>query len=272
MTQGTIFACGVAEEYDGCPVHGVVITARCDVAHDKVRVHSYLPVVTLDDWLHRDGRIALAHRLLKEATGRMQAALRDAHYSPTVLETEQPQVVLESLFPSGSDRSLRARFEKGCEHFDLACRSLASAPSHKMCLDVARQAPKLRDGLVSELVHNKLSGFYFLSAIEPHGLDLGYVVLVREIRAVPREVALAIADGLDGAFFDDMCRASPSLRDRLRIRPGEFAYPVGQLLPPHLEHLLQAFAFLFSRIGLPDPDRAYAEGLWARQPTVISAG
>jgi hypothetical protein len=226
--------------------------------------------VTLDDWFHRDGRIVLAQRLLNEAKGAMQATLKDARFSPAILETHHPQDVLNQLFSPDSDKKLRARFQKACNHFDVASRCLSSTPSDKMCLDAAREAPKLREGLISELVHNRLNGYYFLSAVEPNGCDLGHVVLVREIQAIPREAALAIADGLDHQLFESMCQTSPSLRDKLTIHSDGFALPVGQLLSPHLEHLLQLFAFLFGRIGLPDPDASYVDGLWARQPTVIS--
>ena len=51
LTQGTLFTCAAAEDYGGCNVHGLVITARCDVAQNKAAVFNYLPVVSLDDWV-----------------------------------------------------------------------------------------------------------------------------------------------------------------------------------------------------------------------------
>jgi len=85
LTQGTIFSCAVAEDYPGCEVHGMLITARCDVAQDKVRTYNYLPVVTLNDWVHRDGRIALAERLAADALGGLRQSLKDAGFSPSIL-------------------------------------------------------------------------------------------------------------------------------------------------------------------------------------------
>jgi hypothetical protein len=51
MTQGTIFSCAVAEDYRACTTRGLIITARCDVANDKVRTYNYLPVVPFSDWI-----------------------------------------------------------------------------------------------------------------------------------------------------------------------------------------------------------------------------
>ena len=74
MTQGTIFSGAVAEDYNGCETFGLVITARCDVANDKAETYNYLPVVRLNDWIHRDGRLILGERLQKEA----EAGLRSS--------------------------------------------------------------------------------------------------------------------------------------------------------------------------------------------------
>lgn len=81
LNQGTLFSCGAAEDYAGCDVHGIVITARCDVANDKAQIYNYLPVVKLDDWLKRDGRILIAERGIKTTFGEMKNALKDVGYN-----------------------------------------------------------------------------------------------------------------------------------------------------------------------------------------------
>ena len=268
MTQGTIFTCAVAGDYLGCTTHGIVLTARCDISHDKARVHNYLPIVSLDDWLHRDGRIILAQRVMAEAQGAMRSVLKAGGFSASVMETEAPKVVFDTLFPEGSDKKRREQFEKACLRFELADRCKASPPNEKLSIDLARAVPKVLDGLLVELVHNNLGGFYFLNSIEPGGPDLGYVILVREVQSIPRELAHAVAVGLDGELYDSMCQTDLSLCGKLVVARDDFAYPLGQMLSPHLELLLQTFAFLFSRIGLTDPDKVYIDGLWSRQPTV----
>ena len=42
MTLGTIFTCAVAGGYASRPVYGIVLTARCDISHDKALVVNYL--------------------------------------------------------------------------------------------------------------------------------------------------------------------------------------------------------------------------------------
>jgi hypothetical protein len=108
-----------------------------------------------------------------------------------------------------------------------------------------------------------------MASIEPQGSDLGFVALVREIQAIPKDLAVAVAGGLDSDLYGSMCQSNPSFHNKLLISRDDLAYPIGQMLSPHLEHLLQSFAFLFGRIGLPDPDKTYVDGLWGRQPTVV---
>jgi hypothetical protein len=267
MTQGTIFACAVASDYPGCIVHGLVITARCDLAHGKAPVVSYLPVVRLEDWLHRDGRLLLAQRASAEAMSSMRSTLKQAKLSEAVLETEEPRKLLDALFVDTSNKKLHEQFAKACTLFELAHRCAASRACDGVALDLAQLVPHLRIAIVKELIRHSLSGFYFLPSVEPRDSELGYVVLVREVQSLPKTLALNIAEGLDSNVYESACTADASLRGKLAVGEDDFACPVGQLASPQLEHLLQSFAFLFGRIGLPDPAKNYIDSLLTRLPT-----
>ena len=45
LQQGALFNCVLVSGYEGCPCHGLVLTARCDLEHGKYSVINYLPVV-----------------------------------------------------------------------------------------------------------------------------------------------------------------------------------------------------------------------------------
>ena len=139
-TQGTLFTCAVAENYAGCETFGLIFTARCDAATDKVRCYNYIPVVTLNDWVHRDGRVILADRLMAETVGGLRNALTDAGFSPSILETEDPRTILTTLFaPGGAAPKVakaRDRFAQLCDRHALAVSGLSSAPSDAACLRI----------------------------------------------------------------------------------------------------------------------------------------
>lgn len=270
MTQGTIFTCAVAEDYPGRAVHGLVITARCDVSNDKVQLFNYLPVVSLNDWLQRDGRVIVSQRFMKETVGKMKSTLLEAGYSPSILETEAPQLLLDALFPAGVGQAQksRTRFEDLCKRYSVALLGISDDPPEGTCLQVAKMAPKLKDSVINELAHQQLAGHYFLSQLEPNGEDAGYIALLREIQTLPTAVALAVSNALEKDRFDEMCALDRRLVGRLRIGPGDVAMPLGMLRSPNIEHLMQAFSLLFSRIGILDPDPNYINTLWLRQQSI----
>jgi hypothetical protein len=274
LTQGTIFSCSAVEGYDGCRAWGLIITAKCDVANDKVRTYNYVPVVSLDDWLHRDGRVVLAERLLADTFSSMKSILKDSGFSYGILDTEVPKTILERLFPGGSNgpkTTAGSRFKQLCDRYDLAQVGRGGRPNEAVSLEIAKVAPKLKDALIRELVHQKLSGYYFLSRIEPDSDDIGHVVLVREIQAAPRDLAHAIGAGLDFHQYAEICKDNPRLMHFLQIDRDDMAMPVGAICSPNLEHLMQCFSALFIRIGLVDPDPSYVAQLWERQPSVAEA-
>jgi hypothetical protein len=273
FTQGLIFSCGVAEGYEGCATFGLAVTARCDAANDKVRVYNYLPVVSLDDWLHRDGRAILAQRLNAEALGGLRSVLRDSGFSPRVLETENPELIFRELFPDEAiEKPIingRKRAKELLKRYALSVAAAESSPHDRLTLKIMSDYPKQVDALIEELVRQDLSGYYFLEQADAHGGDCGFVILVREIHAIPQRLAKLITDGLDCPTFAAMCGEVPGFVGRLQMSADDVAMPVGILRSPNIEHLMQSFALLFSRIGLDDPAPEYISSLWGRQPSVL---
>lgn len=275
FTQGTLFTCAAAEDYTGCNVHGLVITARCDVAQNKAAVFNYLPVVPLDDWIHRDGRVLLCDRITKSLLGRMRRALKSASYSESILLTESPEAILDTLFPvdatSKSDQKARVTFQELVRDYREACNAHESEPLQYLAKEIANKHSGERDSLLRELIHHRLNGYYFLPSIVPDGSTEGYVVLLREIRHIPRDLAARIGEGISAEEYAAMCTDRPHFAARLSFEREPFGMPVGLLQSPHTEHLMQVFSMLFSRIGLPDPDPSYVENVWAKLPSVGEA-
>jgi hypothetical protein len=51
----------------------------------------------------------------------------------------------------------------------------------------------------------------------------------------------------------------------------DLAMPISIVTSPNIEHFMQSFALLFSRIGIDAPDPSYVAQLWTRQPSVTEA-
>ena len=264
LDQGDIFSCAHAEGYHQYNVYGLTITARCDIAQDKAEFYSYLPVVPLRAWWHVDGFRILCYRARRQQMGALRDALVQAGHSPSITDSEPPSRILQVLFHKGrTDVSSRLRkriatileLMERLDDWDQSGATTANVRAACQALST------LRTSLMAELVSQRLLGFYFLSQIEFEGDDSGYVVCLRDVRHLPRTVALLVRSGLP----KHLDSASKEIDACLSFNHEDFAMPVGTLPSPLTEHLMQTFSQLFIRIGLDDLPDSYLSGLWERQ-------
>jgi len=263
LSQGTIFSCARAEDYPACAVRGLTITARCDVAHEKTRIFSYLPVVSLRDWWHMDGLSLLLDRAQREQMSSLRDTLKTAGHSDSILSVHSPRLVVDTLFPEtnvGAQAKVRTRALAIVDAIEEigSCQLPATTDRlAKLCSTFS----KLRRVLMDELLKGKLAGFYFLPMVEFDGPDDGFVVLLREVRHLPRSVARAVGAGLVKPLDESGLAA---LTPHLSFAGDDFAMPIGQLPSPLTEHVMQSFTILFSRIGLEDLPTVYLSEVWER--------
>lgn len=270
ITQGYIFSCAKAEDYLGMPVNGLVITARCDIENDKAPKYNYIPIVRLQDWITRDGLNILLERAKKELIGTAKSKLQETGFSSKILESENLPKIIEKLFPENDSRrkivKSREKLMSISEDLDFIYKT-DKERDHSLVRELGNKYQKLRRKIIDELVKHSLAGYYFLPGISPDEESyLGYVVLLREIQHMPRDLAFRIKSGLSKDEYKSICTINSNLSGYLMIDDDNKSMPIGVLPSPSLEHLMQCFSNLFCRIGLPDPDPTYIESLWDNQP------
>ncbi len=270
MTQGTIFCGACAESYQATPVWGLVITARCDTAHDKVIVVNYLPVVRVEDWLRRQGGAIVLEKLLIELKAKFTGLLKKKELSGSLLDVYSPSKIAEDYFPSlnrqpanNKERSEQADSEKALAlASEIATIESALQTNHlDTPYDDALFASKtsIIQSVATELISHKQSGYYFLPDIgqlTEHPSSHGYVVILREVRTIYRETVQLVIEGLSKDKVDPEKKTTG-----LSFDIFDFAYPIAELRSPWIEHLLQAFCTMFGRIGVDDIDRSMAAAI-----------
>lgn len=257
FTQGTVFSCAAAENYSASSVYGLVITARCDAAQDKTPIFSYIPVVSLHDWMLGDGANIVMDRTRAECLGILRKALRDASLSESLLETKTTEEIYQSHFKSReADKSWTARCAKLRTTIELYTRADALRGGSEL-----REERRLHlvsstsivDGVVKELSGHRLAGFYLLSDMPSlNGEFNNYVALLREIHHIPAALTREIVSGLSKEAWSS--RGSGDIRCPRFAMTDDLAAPVAKLRSPWIEHLMQNFTMLFARIGVVDND------------------
>lgn len=176
LTQGTVFCGGLAEDYDDFPVWGLVITARCDTAHEKVTLVNYLPVVRLEDWLLVDGGLALIDRITDNVSNAFRQLLTANELSPSLLDVHDPRDVAALNFSRApeEDTSKKAQrqnqaVQKAFE-FSTALAQLATLSgsprlaSEQLRLILTAHLP-IASKLLKELMTFQLAGHYYLPTL-----------------------------------------------------------------------------------------------------------
>ncbi|MDQ0470267.1 hypothetical protein [Labrys wisconsinensis] len=270
LTQGTIFSCALAEDYVDCVVHGLIITARCDVTNDKVDVYNYIPIVKFDDWLVREGVRALAGRTSRSAMGEMRNTLTQLGLAASILTTTPHNEVFRIIFDaddaSSKISSKREQFVKHARRYEAAGKCMQPVPPIAAANALLTLEKAEAGKLVKELCSNAIAEAYYLPGVGPQEERAGYVALLREIRHIPRGLAKAVANGLDRPSYAALQATDSRCGDRLYIPDDDFAWPTGLLQSPFIEHLMQRLTLLFSRIGVSDVNEATVKRLQNRIP------
>lgn len=259
FTQGTVFTCGYAEDYPGKIVHGLVITARCDAAQRKVPIFSFIPVVSLRDWIFKDGAEITLRRVIDDSENTLENILEDCKLSLTVLRTASKNEIVEKLLRplAENDRKIEAKIQKfqaAQSSIDLAEEALSNGSEELVC-KALKKAPKLLDKVIKELSGNKIMGHYLLRGMMTLMDEEGdHVALLREVHHIPNSVAQRILNGISAIeWSSDLANLA---RCPVFLNDESYSMPVAKLRSPWIEHLMQIWSLLFTRIGVEDIDAA----------------
>jgi hypothetical protein len=260
--QGVVFSGAVADGYTGCDVAGLIITAHCDLAHDKVPVVNFIPVVRVADWLLRDYAHLLSKRLFAEGMASIAEVLRQAGLSTSLLETETIATVAQLIDQTALLPKVKERAATLCNSIELCAKaSIDDVVDKATAAQLVSVNPKLHRRTLRELMEQTLGGYYFLPNTDPVGEHTGFVVLFRQVYHLPREIASRVAGGISGEELQQLFKEQPFLSVRLQTDQAAFAMPIGQILSPYLEHLMQQFGLLYTRIGVTDLADPFIVGL-----------
>lgn len=263
LSQGTIFTCAKAERYSEQAVHGLVITARCDIAQDKFPVLNYVPIVALDDWLMVDGFDIVRERAERESRGKLKGFLKSQGLAESILIAQSLSDLYTCLLPT-----LKKKEPDQLKSI-ISQIELSTTDFKENLSGFFKEFDQIKCTVIEELIHHKINGYYFLPNVYIDENRSGYVILLREATFVPRKIASLIAHGVDLQTLK--ANETPNVLNCLNFSIDDFAMPISQVPSPEIEHILQSFSMMFGRIGLADPDPLLVSELRVRVPAKARA-
>lgn len=253
ISQGDVFTCAIGPFSDLIDTYGLIINARCDLAHSKARYVYYLPVISIRNWLAYIGYEMIINDRMASITSKMKNILKEYNISLQMAEQQGYKLMLEIFGAKITSQKKRNVYSDCLNEYEY----LQSVNNFSSAVALCSRYPSEVARLLKEVSSHKISDIYFLEAIDREDdKNLGYVVFLGEIERMPMELACKLPLGLD----KDSCVSVQDGSDSICYLSFKFidiAYVLGRIDSPYIEHLIQRFTALFSRIGLPDIKDGY---------------
>lgn len=248
LTQGSVFYRAYAEDYSDFINYGLVITARCDISQEKAPIYSYLPLISFDNWFLGEFTKVLYNKVNKSVYKNLISAFSQIGGSELLLETYGLDV-LEKRFSDEGKKAQRENFFKKVQEYKLLQRLLSDEIEVKEVKSIINSSKLFlseSEKIVDDLISQNLAGYYFIDDITNDG---AHVLKLRDVYHIKSSYALELKNGTrlpNVDYGEDQ---------------NEVSFTVGEIKSPYIEHILQKFTNIFSRIGIDDPDKCMIKEL-----------
>jgi len=249
LPQGSIINGCIAESFPDEEVYGLIITPRCDLAHEgKVTTVHYVPAIPFDRWFDVIARPIIKSQWKKDLKSKLNDLYCQAKVGTDImsanLEYEDLLKICDEKVGKINAKykikeNLDSFFDKNDISFD--CFLLDGEGKQK-------NKHKLIEYL-SRLDGNGIPAYY---AIEgwPECRNDYLILMLRDVRRIEFDVAIKIKDGV---FKADLPQQRALHNDIFLNQTDDYFYYVqAQIASPFIEHIMQAFVYNFSRIGVED--------------------
>lgn len=254
LTQGSIIYGIRSEKYQEQPCYAIIISARCDIANEKISKLYYLAGVDVKDWIYTySGIDEVCKSLIKQEKKECVDALSNLSLNYSVLMKFTNEEAMNRISEEEPDTK---KFSKLWKRFDILYRY-----EHKsMTLEDKREWLKLSASAIRDFIKGIRSGktmHYFIMPESAYSARVdqqlkGIIVDLQEICVMEiKDAKKIISPGID---YRNIMTESLEERQRLEkeywLEKDSFVAIEGEIKSPWCEFLLQRFAFDFSRIGV----------------------
>ena len=248
MTQGSIINGCVADAFPGEEVFGLIITPRCDVSHEgKVDSVHYLPVVPFERWFEVIARPIIKEIWKKNIYSKLNDQFKSAKIGDNVMDAEFTyddllKICNEKVRKDSSKEAIKSLlnsyFSKQEDDFNYYLLDVKSEKKHELIKYLSR------------LEGNNIAPFYLLEVWSDYGQEKHLVVLLREVHRIEFSIAMNIKSGFSESMMEGLDLKYNDLF--LKNDPKNFYWVQAEINSPFIEHIMQAFVYNFSRIGVDD--------------------
>lgn len=257
VTQGTLIYGLRSAKYPGIVTYGIIISAACDLAQDKINKVFYLSAVPFTDWLYStEGFKVVTTASVNNCTGRIKKILESHNLSWDAIQTfsqdDLEKVLVDAKIPKDDQKTVLTQFEK-----------YSRIKTEQLTLDGMKGVYKSERKNVESFLGTLFAGgnthYVFIpkhALSELLSVGQGLVVDLLELDYFSVELIKKIAEGkIDYGVLSDPDVSAYDGKFVLSETKG-FAYPMGRVTHPWCEYILQHFSNCFIRIGVDNPEKS----------------
>lgn len=238
LTQGSIISGLELARYNAYPVWGLIITPRCDLARGiSVETIHILPIVDFESWYEIEGKILLVSKYKSNLKNKINKKIPKDFINGDIFESGFTNSELKELFENLEDNQTRSVLLDWMGQLDKEKEDLMNNIKNEM-----------RSSLLENLISDKEQRFYLIEDWEKSNSIK--IILLREIISISKDIAIKYKNG----FVETELEKSILSANNLRISSGkDLNYEIiKEIRSPYIEHIMQRFAYNFTRIGVAD--------------------
>lgn len=233
FTQGSIFE---GLKINKAHTHGIIVTARCDIANGKARNILCLPVYKAEDWVKNQGDEIIFRRVETKLENKIKGEFSKFNISIELLST-YPIESIKNVIESNKGQKCTEEVYK-----------LLNMYEKRTCDYSLNFASQERRSLVSSIIKNQEASIYFLEQIKLDKVLEPYIIDLSDPVSIPFPIAKKLLLGINK-------KSSNHTDDQyLTVYKDDISY-ISELRSPYIEHLLQKFSTFYSRIGTVDIEK-----------------
>lgn len=254
FTQGSIIAHVRSSKYKDIKCSGVVISARCDLAQNKIKNFHYLTALPLENWIYEE----LYYKLIEEAISNELGGIKK------ILQCYKLDydLVMEWQYDQRKRLFEKALSPKDCQHATKKLDECIKYENMRVCVDTAEKKKKIEmffsEKSVKECIRRLVNGAYPKFVFIPQNgyldngvMNDGLVVDLQDIYQLPIEIAYEIQNNeLDFPLINDEKKIKSINQNFFFDGKDDFVIIEGVIGSPWIEYVLQQFAHSFIRIGV----------------------
>lgn len=238
LQQGSIFSGAIADGIEGRQdVFGIVITPRCDIANKKVSTIHYLPIIPFKLWKYE-----LLSRLFQD--------IEYEKLSKKFIDFCQVNGLSVTLFDEKygfSENDIKDTISHIAGYKDILnkLRERNKLKELDYCKSKVKDWSKGKDK-IKDLIDNKQAHYYLIENWQKDGDYM--VVMLRDVKRLDFHFAEKMEKGVSERILteDDYHK-----NDIFKSAGGTMVYKFQRVVAsPFLEHMMEAFAKNFCRIGI----------------------